>query len=518
MERYKRDKCGVSWSLLRAKALFWAENMGLEAFKASSGWVDKTLKRHGIERINLHGEAMDMTEDERIRVMAPWKKELEELIEDKKNSPKCLYNADQTGLFFQKLPNSLYVEKCRAKDYAGVKQMKDKTRITMMVCTAADGTRQPVAVVGKAKKPRCFDLLPPGSKLPLPYKSQRNAWFDKEVTTWWINNVFWPEHVRIHGYVNCILILDNCSAHNLDYSIFSPRLTVKFLPPNVTSMHQPADMGMIAALKVGYKAKYLKGLLNVFDAPGGFVEANVLRQGQRAGCRGVEYGGKPHILDAMLMVDEIWRGQTGKYISDESIKRCWSKASILPAVWESDINNDVGSASSSNKSKTICDEECVQLCDLMMNLKVHANETGVGTDIDNGVVFNNSFITEGEFSKGEMHAMVRNWVDIEDNQEMIDCIVDDELDIVERGEEFIESDDEEGGMVEQPVSSSPVQKVSYLEATDAMSTLDSYISTCASAPEISKSLRSLRWMLQKDYMSRPRCSPTITNFFSANKS
>lgn len=96
--------------------------------------------------------------------------------------------------------------------------MKDKTRATAMICTtAADGTRLPIAIIlGKTKKPSCFQLLDPRAGPPLPYKEQENPCFDKSITLWWINSVllFWPaKHLRKHGDVNAILILD--SAHNI---------------------------------------------------------------------------------------------------------------------------------------------------------------------------------------------------------------------------------------------------------------------------------------------------------------
>jgi hypothetical protein len=65
--------------------------------------------------------------------------------------------------------------------------------------------------------------------------------------------VFWPWHVHKFGDVKAILLLDNCSAHtDLDESRLPKKLIIHFLPPNVTSCHQPADMGIIAAIKVGY--------------------------------------------------------------------------------------------------------------------------------------------------------------------------------------------------------------------------------------------------------------------------
>ena len=39
------------------------------------------------------------------------------------------------------------------------------------------------------------------------------------------------------------------------------------MPPQVTSRHQPANMGIISYLKVGYKALYHRKLLENFDTP-----------------------------------------------------------------------------------------------------------------------------------------------------------------------------------------------------------------------------------------------------------
>ena len=61
------------------------------------------------------------------------------IIEENNIPLKYLYNADQTGLYHQKLPSWIYIDKTSKKDLASVKRMKDKTHVTLMVCTAADG-------------------------------------------------------------------------------------------------------------------------------------------------------------------------------------------------------------------------------------------------------------------------------------------------------------------------------------------------------------------------------------------
>jgi hypothetical protein len=90
----------------------------------------------------------------------------------------------------------------------------------------------------------------------MPYMHQANVWFTQEITIHWINKILWPWHKSNFGDVRCILILDNCRAHT--------DLILSF-PPNCTSFLQPADMGMIAALKVGYQVSMLRKLLAICD-------------------------------------------------------------------------------------------------------------------------------------------------------------------------------------------------------------------------------------------------------------
>jgi hypothetical protein len=76
-----------------------------------------------------------------VKLLDPFRAELQALAEEKDVGPSCMYNCDQTGFFYQKVPNYMYVQKDKRKEYKGTKQMKDKTGVTAMICTAADGFR-----------------------------------------------------------------------------------------------------------------------------------------------------------------------------------------------------------------------------------------------------------------------------------------------------------------------------------------------------------------------------------------
>ena len=91
-------------------------------------------------------------------------------------------------------------------------------------------------------------------------------------------------------------------------------------------------MGMIASLKVGYKTLMLNQLLDLFDEEGGFELATERRKKQKKGCKGLRYGGKATVMDAIKILHGIW-SRDDKYAKVDGIKRCWRKADILPISW-----------------------------------------------------------------------------------------------------------------------------------------------------------------------------------------
>ena len=74
----------------------------------------------------------------------------------------------------------------------------------------------------------------------------------------------------------------------------------------MTSNHQSPDMGMIASLKVGYKMRLLEKLLAIFEEEGGYEAAGEAHKMHKAGCKGLDYGGKAHILDALTISFGLW--------------------------------------------------------------------------------------------------------------------------------------------------------------------------------------------------------------------
>mmetsp|Transcript_21584 Transcript_21584/g.60805 ORF Transcript_21584/g.60805 Transcript_21584/m.60805 type:complete len:327 (+) Transcript_21584:305-1285(+) len=133
--------------------------------------------------------------------------------------------------------------------------------------------------------------------------------------------VFIP-HVRRTTKDNVLLLMDNCGPHGAEVSDPLGQIKITTLPPNCTSVHQPMDQGIIAALKKNYRFELLNRMLVVFESREELKEAS---KSMRAGTAGLMEGHNPHILDAMEIMSQVWRN-----MSEETVARCWMKADILP--------------------------------------------------------------------------------------------------------------------------------------------------------------------------------------------
>jgi hypothetical protein len=96
------------------------------------------------------------------------------------------------------------------------------------------------------------------------------------------------------------------------------------------------------------------------------------------------------------------------------------KGRYSACVLDADINNEAGSATMTMRDKTISKESCDELCNLMLSIKLKAEEDALDTSTEDGSVFRNSFVTDRTMQKEEMYEMVETWIDVEDNKDIIE--------------------------------------------------------------------------------------------------
>jgi hypothetical protein len=118
------------------------------------------------------------------------------------------------------------------------------------------------------------------------------------------------------------MILDKASSHVVSCAkvgksrgfstLELSNVTLVFLPPNVTSILQPLDQGIIASFKIQYKKKLLRWVLSPYDDA-------TLKDMRKV---------VPNIRQAIMWSHEVW-----SELDAQMVRICWRMACILPATW-----------------------------------------------------------------------------------------------------------------------------------------------------------------------------------------
>nr|XP_023648729.1 tigger transposable element-derived protein 1-like isoform X2 [Paramormyrops kingsleyae] len=220
---------------------------GTQSFTASSGWFARFKKRAGFHNVKVNGETAGA---EQARHFPDW---LHKIIEEGPYSSEQVFNADQTALFWKKMPSRTYISK-QENTAPGYKASND--RLTLLLGGNASGTCKLKPLLGyPCENPRALKGVSKAT-LPVHYRSNSNAWITVPVFEDWFVSCFIPE-VEKYCKENDVpfkimLILDNAPGHPADLDDFHPNVKVVYLPPNIASLIQPMDQGVIANLKAYY--------------------------------------------------------------------------------------------------------------------------------------------------------------------------------------------------------------------------------------------------------------------------
>lgn len=268
--RVQRDKgAPISGPILQEKALKFYEEFkeeGVSGFTASNGWLDRWKQRYGVKQLSICGEKLSADPNS----VGEFKIKFQELIEKEGLTGDQIYNCDESGLNYRMLPAKSLALK---SELSAPGYKKSKERITILACSNATGQHKvKLAMLGKAKKPRCFKHVKcteNGFDLPVWYRNQSNAWMSETIFKEWFFNQFVPEVERFLKFKNlprkAILLMDNATTHPDTNFLTDKGIKAIFLPPNVTSLVQPMDQGVLAALKKRYRRKLLSSLILAMD-------------------------------------------------------------------------------------------------------------------------------------------------------------------------------------------------------------------------------------------------------------
>jgi hypothetical protein len=119
----------------------------LDRFVASKTWLRRVIDRANWRSKRLHGAAGKVDTEACAAEMA----ELRSVVA--KYEPSCVFNMDETGLYYRSLPQRSYIgpdEDPRAVRGVGV----NKTRITLALCSNGTGSvKVKPFIIGSAARP-----------------------------------------------------------------------------------------------------------------------------------------------------------------------------------------------------------------------------------------------------------------------------------------------------------------------------------------------------------------------------
>ncbi|KFD66259.1 hypothetical protein M514_09446 [Trichuris suis] len=217
----------ISGPLLCEKALhFNARLGGNSSFRASTGWLHKFKRRHGIPEIETHGEKMPADESSASTFNDELKRYLDQGYEE-----EFIYNADETGLQ-RKVPLKRSLASRTEDATTGCKLSKE--RITVMICANSSGThRIPLLLNRKSKKPKSFKHA---KNLPAVYSSQKKGWMNSEIFANSFKNTFIPDVKKFQNLIGktgkVLLLIDNAPSHPSAACLnrIDETVEVRFLP------------------------------------------------------------------------------------------------------------------------------------------------------------------------------------------------------------------------------------------------------------------------------------------------
>ncbi|XP_056379957.1 tigger transposable element-derived protein 1-like isoform X2 [Hyla sarda] len=229
-----------------------------ETFRASKGWFERFKQRCEVKSVIRHGEAASANHE----AADSFKMEFQRLMEDEGYLPQQVFNCDETGLFWKKMPKRTFITREEAS-IPGHKPMKDQLTLLVGANASGDFKLKPMLVY-HSDTPRVFKQKKIiKANLGVFWRCNKNAWVTRHVFNEWAIEVFCPS---VKAYLErnrlplkAMLLLDNAPGHDpaLAESLEAQFsfITVKFLPPNTTPLLQPMDQQVISNFKKLYTKK-----------------------------------------------------------------------------------------------------------------------------------------------------------------------------------------------------------------------------------------------------------------------
>ncbi|XP_067122117.1 tigger transposable element-derived protein 1-like [Centruroides vittatus] len=301
-------------------------------FQASRGWFEKFRNRFNLHNLKMKGEAASANE----AASKEYPNILKGIIERGGYKPEQVFNVDETGLYWKRMPDRTYISKTK-KSAPGYKVSKERLTLLLGANATGDFKLKPLLTY-LCENPRPLKRINK-NQLPVLWRSNKKAWMTKATFEDWFKNHFCTEvkkYLRDNNLSNkALLILDNAPGHPTNLSELSKDVMIEYLPKNTTALIQPMDRGAIATFKAYYLRQTFRQLIK---------ETN--------GKSSIKTFWKNYnIKDAVDSISESWKelklttiNHVWKKIWPERVKSTDAEVNFLPEIRQNilDLAHDLG--------------------------------------------------------------------------------------------------------------------------------------------------------------------------------
>jgi hypothetical protein len=225
----------ITGAIVQQKALNFAGLLGNDAFKASTGWLDKFKQRYSIKEFNKHGESLSAP----IEQIPQMREELKNVLGE--YNKEDIFNCDETGLYWKMEPN----RGLSTGPISGIKLNKERVTI-LLTCNATGSEKLTPLFIHKYENPRPIRGINKET-LPVDYYWNSKAWMQVSI---WNDYLKKLDHKMRTTNRNILLLIDNAPTHSLMDNLVLTNIKIHHLPPNTTAHLQPCDAGIIHSFKV----------------------------------------------------------------------------------------------------------------------------------------------------------------------------------------------------------------------------------------------------------------------------
>lgn len=291
-----------------------------ETFVASRGWFNRFRHRNNLHNIKITGEAASGD----TKAAAEFPATLKTIIEQGNYPPELVFNVDETGLFWKRMPKRTFLSR-EEKRAPGFKAAKDRLTLLLGGNASGDFKLKPLLVY-HSKNPRAMKGISK-STLPVIWESNKKSWITMKNFQDWFTKRFCPSVKRYCEIKKleqrALLLIDNAPSHPKNLSDLTTCIPVEvvFLPPNTTALIQPMDQGVISNFKAYYLRRTFKQMFEKADGE----EKQSIR----------EFWKNYNIMNAVENINLSWNE-----ITERSLKGVWKN--IWPDLSKSeDIGHSV---------------------------------------------------------------------------------------------------------------------------------------------------------------------------------